>query len=72
MRSSATRLLILITTILIAVIIGFQVHWLSKTYSFEKNEFSTAVLKSIRGLYEDLNLSDETGFSIQQPNCTSY
>jgi len=62
MRSSATRLLILITTILIAVIIGFQVHWLSKTYSFEKNEFNTSVLKSIRGLYEDLNLSDETGF----------
>lgn len=62
MRSSATRLLILITTILIAVIIGLQMHWLSKTYSFEKNEFNTAVLKSIRGLYEDLNLSDETGF----------
>jgi two-component system phosphate regulon sensor histidine kinase PhoR len=62
MRSSATRLLILIITILIAVIIGLQMHWLSKTYSFEKNEFNTAVLKSIRGLYEDLNLSDETGF----------
>ena len=62
MRSSATRLLIFITTILIAVIIGLQMHWLNKTYSFEKNEFNTAVLKSIRGLYEDLNLSDETGF----------
>jgi len=62
MRSSATRLLILITTILIAVIIGLQMHWLSKTFAFEKNEFNTAVLKSIRGLYEDLNLSDETGF----------
>jgi two-component system, OmpR family, phosphate regulon sensor histidine kinase PhoR len=62
MRSSATRLFIFITTILIAVIIGLQIHWLSKTYSFEKNEFNTSVLKSIRGLYEDLNLSDETGF----------
>jgi two-component system phosphate regulon sensor histidine kinase PhoR len=62
MRSSATRLIIFVTTILIAIIIGFQMHWLSKTYSFEKNEFNTAVLKSIRGLYEDLNLSDETGF----------
>ena len=62
MRSSATRLLILITTILIAVIIGLQMHWMSKTYSFEENEFNTAVLKSIRGLYEDLSLSDEAGF----------
>jgi two-component system phosphate regulon sensor histidine kinase PhoR len=62
MRSSATKLLIFVTTILIAVIIGLQMHWLNKTYSFEKNEFTTSVLKSIRGLYEDLNLSDETGF----------
>ena len=62
MRSSATRLLIFITTILIAVIIGMQLHWLNKTYSFENKEFNTAVLKSIRGLYEDINLSDETGF----------
>jgi two-component system phosphate regulon sensor histidine kinase PhoR len=62
MRSSATRLFIFITTILIAVIIGLQLHWLSKTYSFEKNEFNTAVLKSIRGLYEDLDISEGTGF----------
>jgi two-component system phosphate regulon sensor histidine kinase PhoR len=61
MRSSTTRLFIFVTTILIAVIIGLQLHWLTKTYSFEKNEFNTAVLKSIRGLYEDLNLSGETG-----------
>ncbi len=62
MRSSATRLLILVTTILISIIIGLQLHWLSKTYAFEKNEFNTSVLKSIRGLYEDLDLSDEAGF----------
>ncbi len=62
MRSTATRLVILITTILIAVIIGLQLHWLSTTYAYEKNEFNTAVLKSVRGLYEDLSLSDEPGF----------
>jgi len=60
MRSSTTRLFIFVTTILIAVIIGLQLHWLTKTYSFEKNEFNIAVLKSIRGLYEDLNLSGES------------
>lgn len=33
-----------------------QVHWLNKTYAFEKNEFNTSVLKTIRGVYEDMPL----------------
>ncbi|MGC4102230.1 sensor histidine kinase [Ferruginibacter sp.] len=76
MRSSATRLLILITTILIAVIIGLQMHWLNKTYSFEKKEFKTSVVKCIRGLYEDLDLADEPGTNlvklIESPNENTF
>ena len=76
MRSSATRLLIFITTILIAVIIGLQMHWLNKTYSFEKKEFKTSVVKCIRGLYEDLDLADEPGTNlarlIENPNENTF
>ncbi len=61
MRSSTTRLLIVLLTITVAAIIGIQVHWMQKTYSYEKNTFNTAVVKSIRGLYEDLEL-------LQQPD----
>ncbi len=64
MRSSTTRLIIFFTTILISVIIGFQLHWLNKTFSFEKNEFNNSVTKSIRGLYEDLELENEPGFQM--------
>jgi hypothetical protein len=56
MRSLTTRLIIVIASVLIAIIIGMQVHWLSKTYAYEKNEFNTSVLKAIRGVYEDLPL----------------
>ena len=76
MRSSITRLIIFITTILISVIIGFQLHWLSKTYSFEKNEFNTSVIKSIRGLYEDMELFNEPGSQfaslIQHPSENTF
>ena len=76
MRSSATRLIIFITTILIAVIIGLQMHWLNKTYSFEKKEFNTSIVKCIRGLYEDMDLADEPGANlnklIENPNENTF
>ncbi len=56
MRSATTRLILVISSLLIAIIIAMQVFWLNKTYSFEKNEFNTSVLKTIRGVYEDIPL----------------
>lgn len=64
MRSITTRIFILFSAILIAVIIGMQVHWLNKTYAFEKNEFNTSVLKSIRGVYEDMPLLFNTAIPL--------
>lgn len=65
MRSVTIRLFILIVPLLITVIIGVQVYWLNKTYKFEKNEFNTSVIKSIRGVYEDLPLLYETSLKLQ-------
>ena len=56
MRSATTRLILVISSLLIAIIIAMQVFWLNKTYSFEKNEFNTSILKTIRGVYEDIPL----------------
>ena len=56
MRSSTTRLLIVLLAITVAAIVGIQVHWMQRNYAYEKNEFNTSVVKSIRGLYEDLDL----------------
>lgn len=56
MRSATTRFIILASAVLIAVVLAVQVYWLDKTHRFEENEFNTSVLKSIRGLYEDMPL----------------
>lgn len=55
-RSSTLRLGIFIGTLILAVIIIFQLLWLRKVYRFEQKEFDHSVVKSIRGLYEDLSI----------------
>ncbi len=56
MRSLTTRLIIIVSAILIAVILTVQLYWLNSTYRYETNEFNTSVLKVIRGVYEDIPL----------------
>ena len=65
MRSNTIRLFILIASLLIAIIIAVQLYWLNKTYTFEKTEFNTSVIKSIRGVYEDLPLLYESSEKLQ-------
>lgn len=54
-RSSTIRLGIFISTLVIAVILVFQLTWLKKVYHFEQKEFDRSVIKAIRGLYEDID-----------------
>lgn len=56
-RSSTIRLGIFISTLIIAVILVFQLIWLKKVYRFEQKEFDRNIIKVIRGLYEDINAS---------------
>ena len=63
-------------TLVVAVIILKQVFWLNTVYNYEQKEFSTNVIKSIRGLCEDMRLDDRPGTQIQKlierPNNTSF
>lgn len=65
MRSSTLRWIVLLATLLIALIVGVQLFWLNKVYSFEGRTFNTNVMKSIRGLYEDLDISDTSNVHLQ-------
>lgn len=65
MRSSTLRWIILLASFLIAVIAGVQLFWLNKVYSFEHKTFNTNVVKSIRGLYEDLDIADSPANHLQ-------
>jgi two-component system phosphate regulon sensor histidine kinase PhoR len=62
MRSSTLRWIVLLATFLIALIVGIQLFWLNKVYSLEGKTFNTNVVKSIRGLYEDMDV-EETAYS---------
>ncbi len=62
LRSRTIRLGILISTIIIAAIVIFQLVWLNKVYHFEQKQFNHGIARAIRGFYEDINES------VQQSN----
>jgi two-component system, OmpR family, phosphate regulon sensor histidine kinase PhoR len=76
MRSVTFKWIILISTILIGLLVSAQLFWLNKIYNYEQKEFTTSVLKSIKGVYEDLELSDSSGPELQklieQPNFNTF
>ncbi len=58
MRSATLKWIILISTLLVAAIITIQWYWLDKVYSLEEKQFNTNIVKSIRGLFEDIDMVD--------------
>jgi len=76
MRSATFKWIILISTILVSILVSVQLYWLNKIYKYEQKEFNTSVIKSIRGVYEDLELSDSAGPELQQlisqPNISTF
>jgi two-component system, OmpR family, phosphate regulon sensor histidine kinase PhoR len=59
MRSSILKWLVLCATLVIALIVIVQLYWLKKVYSLEKKQFNNNVVKSIRGVFEDLQMNDD-------------
>jgi len=58
--------LVLSATILIGLIVVVQLYWLTKVYSFEQKQFNNNVVKSLRGVFEDLAMNDNPTQSLQQ------
>lgn len=56
-RSSTLRLGTFISSLVIATILIFQLVWLKKVYQREQKEFRYSIVKVVRGLYEDLEVS---------------
>ncbi|HTQ63731.1 MAG TPA: HAMP domain-containing sensor histidine kinase [Puia sp.] len=66
MRSSTLRWLVLVTTVLIALLVTVQLYWLWKVYSYEEKQFNNNVVKSIRAVFEDLEMNDNPKLNLQQ------
>lgn len=76
MRSATFKWIILLSTIIIGLLVAAQLYWLYKIYNYEQKEFTTSVIKSIKGLYEDLELTDSNTAHLQemieQPNANTF
>jgi two-component system, OmpR family, phosphate regulon sensor histidine kinase PhoR len=66
MRSTTLKWIVLSATLLAAIVVTVQLYWLKKVYSFEQKQFDLNVVKSIRGLFEDLEMNDAPGTNLQQ------
>jgi two-component system, OmpR family, phosphate regulon sensor histidine kinase PhoR len=66
MRSSTLKLIVLLATILTTLIVIVQLYWLKKVYSYEEKQFQNNVVKSIRGVFEDLQMNDNPSMIFQQ------
>ena len=76
MRSSTSRSIIIISILVIAILVTAQIMWLYKIYQFEQKEFRTGVIKSMRGIYEDIELLESSTIRMQklveQPDETTF
>ncbi len=76
MHSKTLRWIILITTLSIGLLFSIQLFWLNKIYHYEKVEFKTSVIKSIRGVFEDMHLNQmpisQLQKLIKQPDENSF
>ena len=66
MRSSILKWLVLAATVLIGLIVIVQLYWLTKVYSFEQKQFNNNVVKSLRAVFEDLEMNDNPNQPLQQ------
>ncbi|MBK7432633.1 MAG: HAMP domain-containing histidine kinase [Chitinophagaceae bacterium] len=65
-RSRTLRFVIFTSTVLITVIIAIQLFWLQKVYLYEDKQFNINVSKSIRGLYDDMELVSDVSDNVQK------
>ncbi|HTR29283.1 MAG TPA: HAMP domain-containing sensor histidine kinase [Puia sp.] len=65
MRSNTLKWIVLSATLVAAIIVTVQLYWLVKVYSLEQRSFNTNVVKSIRSLFEDLQMNDAPGTHLE-------
>ena len=65
-RSKTLRLVMLASTVLVTIIIAVQLFWLQKVYRYEEKQFNINVSKSIRGLYDDMELVNDVSDNAQK------
>lgn len=65
-RSKTLRWLIILSTVLVAVIVTVQLYWLQKVYRFERKQFNIQITKSIKNLFVNMHLSEDSSFTFEK------
>jgi two-component system, OmpR family, phosphate regulon sensor histidine kinase PhoR len=65
-RSKTLRVVILTSTVLITIIVAIQLVWLQKVYLYEEKQFNINVSKSIKSLYDDMQLVSDVKDNVQK------
>ncbi len=65
-RSKTLRWLIILSTLLVTVIVVVQLFWLQKIYRFERKQFNLNVTKSIRELFNTIDLTNDSTFTFEK------
>lgn len=65
-RSKTLRFVILTSTVLITIIVAIQLVWLQKVYLYEEKQFNINVSKSIKSLYDDMQLVSDVKDNVQK------
>jgi len=60
MRSATLRWIMVGCSIVIAFILIAQLYWLKRVYNLEQHQFNNSVLASVRGLFNDMDIEDES------------
>ena len=66
MRSATLRWIMLSCSIIIALILLAQLYWLKRVYNLEEQQFNSGVIKSIRGLFSDIDIAHDPRMQIKQ------
>src|ERR1700712_2138768 len=76
MRSATLKWMLLMLTLLVGIILIVQLYWINRVYFYEQKEFNTNVVKSIRGVCEDMKIDDNPGTQLQKliekPNANTF
>jgi two-component system phosphate regulon sensor histidine kinase PhoR len=76
MRSKTLNRIIFLATIIISVVVITQLFWLNRIYKFDQREFDNNVIRSMKSVYDDLDLAGHPGLQLKnliiQPDENSF
>lgn len=66
MRSATLRWIMFGCSVIIALILLAQLYWLKRVYTLEEQQFNAGVIKSVRGLFGDIEITDDPKMQINK------